>query len=49
MPALRTLCSRLPDVQLDPDGPPRRLDAFFMRGFETLSIRWTAPGVGRRS
>ena len=38
-----------PDVQLDPDRPPRRLDAFFMRGFETLPIRWTAPGVGRRS
>jgi cytochrome P450 len=45
--AVRTLFTRLPDVHLDPDRPPQRLDAFFMRGFETLPLRWTPPGGGR--
>ena len=44
--AVRTLFSRLPDVGLDADRPPQRLDAFFMRGFETLPLRWTPPGQG---
>jgi cytochrome P450 len=41
--AVRTLFQRLPDLGLDPDRPPKRLDAFFMRGFESLPVRWT-PG-----
>jgi len=39
--AVRTLFSRLPDLELDPQRPSRRLDAFFMRGFESLPVRFT--------
>jgi cytochrome P450 len=39
--AVKTLLQRLPDLHLDPDRPPKRLDAFFMRGFETLPVRFT--------
>jgi cytochrome P450 len=39
--AARTLFQRLPDLDLDPDRPARRLDAFFMRGFEALPVRFT--------
>ena len=39
--AVRTLFGRLPDLDLDPARPPRRLDAFFMRGFESLPARFT--------
>lgn len=39
--AVRTLFQRLPDLELDPDRQPRRLDAFFMRGFESLPARFT--------
>jgi cytochrome P450 len=41
--AVRTLFQRLPDLQLDSDRLPKRLDAFFMRGFESLPVRWTPP------
>ncbi len=41
--AVRTLFQRLPDLQLDPARPARRLDAFFMRGWETLPAVWTPP------
>jgi len=39
--AVQTLFRRLPDLDLDPARPPRRLDAFFMRGFESLPVRFT--------
>ena len=39
--AVRSLLTRLPDLALDPDRPPKRLDAFFMRGFESLPVRFT--------
>jgi cytochrome P450 len=38
--AVRTLFQRLPDLELDPARPARRLDAFFMRGFESLPARF---------
>ena len=38
--AVRTLVHRLPDLELDAARPPRRLDAFFMRGFESLPARF---------
>jgi len=39
--AVRTLFSRLPDLELDPDRAPKWLDAFFARGFESLPVRFT--------
>src|SRR5437764_11891 len=39
--AVQTLFRRLPDLDLNPARPPRRLDAFFMRGFESLPVRFT--------
>src|SRR2546421_2147372 len=36
--AIRSLLTRLPDLALDPDRPPKRPDAFFMRGFESLPV-----------
>ena len=43
--AVRTLFQRLPDLGLDREQSPRRLDAFFMRGWESLPARWTPPAA----
>ncbi|MFE3873109.1 cytochrome P450 [Kitasatospora sp. NPDC059146] len=42
--ALRHLLDRLPDLELDPDRPPRRLVSNFQNGLKSLPVRWTVPG-----
>lgn len=40
--ALEALAARLPEIQLDPDGPTALRPHFFLRGYEHLSIAWRA-------
>ncbi|MBV9791615.1 MAG: cytochrome P450 [Chloroflexi bacterium] len=41
--ALERLLTRLPNLRLDPDAAPQRLEHFWTRGYKTLPAIWDAP------